>query len=282
MYCFGQVAGSDDNEGRMRREQRLRQSPARHAALAQLHRWCQWRDEALRGRPAPVDLFDRSACTGTTIHPEGPFHLCLPRVRGPESGVISIDATLEQFGAAPRPGERLPRSISTCSATLRQGDGTLPKILALTLGRGEADRVDPIAPEDPAHRVRSLVHYFTALVEDPRRDAKPFAELLADPFRLDYLDPPLDTLDALASWVAGPLSSVLASSHSISDLRVHATGPDEYTASMTMASEALFPDGSGFYSRNTQRWIVIDDARERFPRIRHIAITREPSRRFQA
>lgn len=266
----------------MQREQRLRQSPARHAALAQLHRWCQWRDEALQGRPAPSDLFARSACAGTTIHPEGPLHLGPLRISGPESGVISIEATLEQFGTARRPGERLPRSISTCSATLKQADCTLPKILSVRLTRGESDWVDPISPVDPAHRVRSLVHYFTALVEDPRRDPKPFAELLADPFRLEYLEAPIDTLETLASWVAGPLSSVLASSHTISDLRVRTTGLHEYTASMTMESEALFPDGSGLYSRNTQRWIVIEDAHERFPRVRHIAITREPSRRFQA
>lgn len=265
----------------MQREQRLRHSPARHAALAQLHRWCQWRDEALQGRPAPIDLFDRSACAGTSIHPGGPLHIASAGIRGPESGVISIEATLEQFGA-PRPGERQPRSSSTCIATLKQAEGSLPRILSVTLTRGETDWVDPISPVDPAHRVRSLVHYFTALVEDPRRDPKPFAELLADPFRLDYLEPPIDTLETLASWVAGPLSSVLASSHTISDLRVRTTGLHEYTASMTMESEALFPDGSGLYSRNTQRWIVLEDARERFPRIRHIAITREPSRRFQA
>lgn len=282
MYCFGQVDGNESSEGRTQRERRLRQSPARHAALAQLHRWCHWRSEGLQGRPAPLDLFDRAAGAIPPLQLEGPLHLRHTHVHGPESGVILIDATLEHFSAIRHHGERVQRSVSTCSATLKEADGPLPRILGVTMTRGETDWVAPTHPVDPAHRLRSLAHYFTALVEHPRREPKQFEELLAQPFRLDYLDPPIEDSAAFASWVTGPLSSVLASSHAISDVCVHSTGLHEYAMTMTMDSEALFPDGGGLYSHNTQHWIVSDDGRERFPRIRHVAITRDPPRRFQA
>ncbi len=69
-------------------------------------------------------------------------------------------------------------------------------------------------------RIRSLIHYFTSLVEDPRRDPIPFREVLAEGFRLHYISPPIDSFEALAAWVAGPLSSVVASTHAISDVVV--------------------------------------------------------------
>jgi len=130
------------------------------------------------------------------------------------------------------------------------------------------------------NRIRSLVHYFTSLVEDPRRDPVAFREVLAAGFRLHYIEPPIDSYDALAAWVAGPLSSVVASTHAISDLVVSRLSDREYSATLAMHSEALFPDGSGIESRNTQAWTVVDDVGERFARIAEITIQRIDVRRF--
>ena len=129
-------------------------------------------------------------------------------------------------------------------------------------------------------RIRSLVHYFTSLVEDPRRDPIPFREVLAEGFRLHYISPPIDTFEALAAWVAGPLSCVVASTHAISDVVVTQLSDRDYSATLAMQSEALFPDGSGLESRNTQTWTVVDDVGERFARIAEITIQRIDVRRF--
>ena len=131
-----------------------------------------------------------------------------------------------------------------------------------------------------ANRILSLVHYFTSLVEDPRRDPIPFREVLAEGFRLHYVEPPIDSFEALAAWVAGPLSSVVASTHAISDLVATRLHDSEYSATLAMHSVALFPDGSGIESRNTQAWTIVDDGSERFARIRQITIQRIDMRRF--
>ena len=141
-------------------------------------------------------------------------------------------------------------------------------------------RADRFAPAYAENRVRSLVHCFTALVENPARDPAPFHELLAAEFCLHYTDPPIDTLAALAAWVAGPLSSVVASSHVVSGIRVEDLGEGKYLATMSMQSEAMFPDGTGIASRNMQTWVVSNDERERFARIVKIAIRRDELRRF--
>lgn len=140
-----------------------------------------------------------------------------------------------------------------------------------------ASELDPVCVDN---RIRSLVHRFTSLVEDPRRDPAPFHELLATGFRLHFTEPPVDNFEALAAWVAGPLSSVVASCHVITSVAVEPLGDHEYSATIGMQSEALFPDGSGIESRNSQTWTVTDDRSERYARIRKIAIRRDEVRRF--
>lgn len=141
-------------------------------------------------------------------------------------------------------------------------------------------QADRFAPAYAENRVRSLVHCFTSHVENPARDPAPFHELLTAEFCLQYTDPPIDSLAALAAWVAGPLSSVVASSHVVSGIRVEPLGDGKYLATMAMQSEALFPDGTGIASRNTQSWTISDDENERFARIVKIAIKRDSLRQF--
>jgi hypothetical protein len=119
-----------------------------------------------------------------------------------------------------------------------------------------------------------------ALVESPGRDPQPFRELLAQRFSLNLIEPPIESFEALSAWVAGPLSCVVASTHVISDLALAKLGDNDYSATVGMRSEALFPDGSGIASRTTQTWTVADDTQERFARVRQIAIRRDEAHRF--
>lgn len=141
-------------------------------------------------------------------------------------------------------------------------------------------RAGAVGPAYAQNRIRSLVHRFTSLVEDPRRDPQPFRELLAPGFHLHYIEPPIDSFDALAAWVAGPLSSVVASTHIIANIGLERLGERDYRATIDMRSEALFPDGSGIESVNTQTWTVTDEASEPFARISAITIRRDAVRKF--
>lgn len=145
----------------------------------------------------------------------------------------------------------------------------LPAIEVDGPSRGAAGPIDPLAS-----RVRALVHFFMALVEDPRRDPTPFLELVGPTFALHYTDPAIADEAALRAWVTGRLASVTASEHVLHSVVVQGA-PAGWTAAVTMKSQALFPDGSGAISRNTQHWRGTDQPDARFPRLTEILIDRD-------
>ena len=133
---------------------------------------------------------------------------------------------------------------------------------------------DPSSRPRSDGRARSAVHYFIALVENPARDPAPFRELLGDRFSLHYTPTPMTDLEALDAWVKGALSSVVASEHDIHAIDVRDLGDGRFAVEVCMTSQALFPDGSGAISRNTQNWTIVDRG-ERFARIEEILIDRD-------
>jgi len=242
----------------------LRESYIKHAALAQIYRWWQYYDARAIGLS---NCQDAHSLRASTIHLQ-------------VDGAITVAAEIEHLNMGIDPGGCVMKSTAYCNAVLRRTDALLPKITEIRITEGELQRADEFRPAYAENRIRSLVHYFTALVENPGRDPQPFRELLAEGFRLHYIDPPIDSFDALATWVAGPLSSVVASNHVVSDIDLEELGDGEYLATVGMRSEAMFPDGSGIASSNTQSWTVTDDKSERFARIRKITIRRDAVHRF--
>lgn len=244
------------------REQRLRQSYIKHAALAQLHRWWQYYDDSAAGLPNT----DAHFLKASTVHVQN-------------DGAVTISAEVERLTRGRDTDGGVMRSTTHCSAVLRPTDAVLPKITEIRIADDDLEPAAEFRPAYPQNRIRSLVHYFTALVENPGRDPQPFRELLAPGFRLHFVEPAVDSFDALTAWVAGPLSSVVASTHVVSGIGLERLGERDYAATIDMQSEALFPDGSGVASRNSQTWTVIDDKSERFARIAKIAIRRDEVRR---
>lgn len=245
------------------RERRLRQSYLKHAALAQLYRWWQYYDDSAAGLPHR----DAHFLKASAVHVQN-------------DGAVTISAQVEHLNLGSEMDGGVMRSTAHCSAVLRPTTAALPKITEIRIDDEDPEPADGFKPAYPENRVRSLVHYFTALVENPGRDPLPFRELLAPGFRLHFAAPPIDSFDALTAWVAGPLSSVVASTHVISGVALERLGERDYAATIDMQSEAMFPDGSGIASRNTQTWTVTDDKSERFARITKITIRRDAVRRF--
>jgi hypothetical protein len=237
------------------REQRLRESYRKHAALAQLSSWLHRHDQA----------------GGASAH-----FIKTSAVHLQSDGAIAIDAEIDCFNVS----GQVMKSSAHCHAVMRATDGVLPKIADVRIAEGTRQRAESFRSAQAENRIRSLIHYFMALVESPGRDPQPFRELLAQRFSLNLIEPPIESFEALSAWVAGPLSCVVASTHVISDLALAKLGDNDYSTTVGMRSEALFPDGSGIASRTTQTWTVADDTQERFARVRQIAIRRDEAHRF--
>lgn len=239
------------------REKRLRESHLEHAARAQLHLWLQ-RHDAQAG--------------GSSAH-----FLRVSAIQVRDRGDIAIDAQIECLNAG---ADDVTTSTARCHVVLQSTNDVLPRIVEIRIAEGARQHCEAFRPAYDENRIRSLIHYFMALVEHPRHDPQPFRELLAERFSLNLVEPPIDSFDALSAWVAGPLSSVVAMNHIVNDLALQRLGKHEYSATVGMASEALFPDGSGIASKTTQTWTVADDASESFARIRRITIRRDAAHRF--
>lgn len=227
-------------------ESRLRESYVKHAVRAQLYRLFATIDG---GAPA-ADIFDDP-------------HAAAPMLAGARS------ASLDGCRIELHPGRRVGFATAdgALSGEFLRGDGFLPRLTTLETKPG------PGAPT--GHRTRATVHYFIALVENPARDPLPFRELLAEKFSLNYTPAPMTDLAAVETWVKGALSSVIASEHDIHAIDVRDLGDGRTAAEVRMTSQALFPDGSGAISRNTQNWTMHDTPSERFPRVIEILIARD-------
>lgn len=237
------------------REQRLRESYRKQAALAQLYSWLHRHDQR----------------SGASAH-----FVKASAAQLQSDGAVAIDAQIECLDVS----GQVMKSTAHCHALVRPTNAVLPKIADVRIAAGTRQRADSFRSAQAENRIRSLIHYFLALVENPRRDPQPFRELLAEGFSLKLVDPPIESFDALTAWVAGPLSSVIASAHVISDLALEKLGERDYQATVDMRSEALFPDGSGIVSVTTQTWSVADDTQEQFARIREITIHRHEAHRY--
>ena len=278
-------------------EQRLRESYRKHATLAQLNRMWQYQERTGSGVGNLLDMMTPDVVVQSphlSVRGHGEMRAALGDIPidwqaghvlkdwriAVDEGTTAFDARIEYLTAAP--GGAATSAEATYAARFVSVEGFLPKLARIDVTQGEARDGAVFKDMFAEHRARSVVHYFLALVENPARDADPFFELLAQDFALHYTANPITDEAAMRDWIAGPLSSVIASEHDLHSVTCSETGAGVYVAEVTMKSQAMFPDKSGAISRNTQHWTMTDTITDRFPRITEILIDRDSVVRFDA
>lgn len=275
-------------------EAQLRASFRKHATLAQLNRLWQYQERPASGLANLLDMMDPDVVVRSS-HLDVRGHAALQDAMAQipldwRAAHVLRDWRISVDGATNRLDARLEYLTEAADGTataeahydasFRNGDALLPLLTRIDVTQGEARPGGEFADMFAEHRVRGAVHYFMALVENPARQAEPFMELLADNFSLHYTAEPLTSREAVRDWVAGPLSSVIASEHDLHSVTCRDLGDGRYVADVAMKSQAMFPDKSGAISRNTQRWTLTDSLGDRFPKINEILIERDSVVRF--
>ncbi len=279
-------------------EKRLRESYIKHATLAQLHRWWQYHENAESGISNHLDLLSEDAivrsANSEVIGLDAYREMALKKQSSCRTahflkshtidisidGSIHLTADIIQFNIGTLPENGVSKSTVHFEATLQQTDTVLPLFTNILISQTGSGQVEIFQNAYLENRIRSLVHQFTALVEDPSRNPEPFREVLADEFSLNYLETPMTDFEMVKTWVASALSSVVASNHQIHDVSFEVADTGDYLVTIKMDSRALFPDGSGVTSKNTQTWTLADSISDRFARIKKITIDRDEVRRF--
>lgn len=144
------------------------------------------------------------------------------------------------------------------------------RIAISPVGEGTAATFEPAYAEN---RLKSLVHRWLSLVEDPARDPEPFFDLLARDFALHFsADLVVTDADGFRAWMAGPVSSVEVSTHAVEAFEAHHDGGNDYHLTTELEWRGRSTDGPWLDGRTHHTWAVADDPAERFARIHRMDV----------
>jgi len=152
-----------------------------------------------------------------------------------------------------------------------QADSVLPLVSSLTASPIAEGATTEFTTAYAENRCASLLHYWVALIDDPNRSAEPFAEVLADGFRLDFTSGPITELEQLGSWLDGPAAGFEATSHQFENLRVTSIDERNFEVEVDMEWAAITADGIAT-ARTRHLWSVVDDPVDRFAKIKTVSV----------
>jgi hypothetical protein len=269
----------------------VRQGYIKHATLAQYHRWYQVYENDDSTLDNAVDILDANVrvksglgeARGTAAYRERVSKLPSAWDNAHDvrdtvitinpDGTIRLVANVTYLNRGMLPEGAVRVGDLTYRTTLRPSESVLPKFTDIEIIQNSESKGAELVPAYGANRIKSLVHYWLALIEDPRRDVEPLRELLADGFVLNFSSGRLDTFDELKSWYTGPASSITTSTHTINSLTQKEIAPGSYAVEADFGWQGIRPDGKVMVGRTLHKWTVVDDPAERFARIKTADVT---------
>jgi hypothetical protein len=267
-----------------------KQGYVKHAAMAQLHRWYQIYENPETTIANQLDILAHNIELKSGLG-EGVGHEAyvqrinqLPKtwknahfVRGSRitlgaDGVINLDASLTYLNQGMKPDGSVRTAELTYTTTLRPTDTVLPKFSQIEITQLSEGTATELRPAYAENRVLSLMHYWLALTEDPKRLLEPFREVLADGFELQFSSGPITDFKAFEQWFRGPASAVVASTHEIGNFSCERVALNTYRMQVDFSWQGVLPNDQAMVSKTRHRWTVVDDPKERFARIKTLAV----------
>lgn len=261
-----------------------------NAALSQLHRWYLYYEEPKYGIENQLDILAEDV-TVTSGLGEAKGHMQyaervaqLPTswlnahdvksttVTVNEDGSISLSADITYLNKGMLENGAVRSADVSYSTTLTPSDAVLPKFSTIKIVGSNEGEAETFVSAYGDNRMRSLVHYWLALIEDPARNPDPVREILADGFSLNFSSGAITDFDGFNAWLAGPGSSVTASTHKIGDFSQELVGDNQYTVSMTFDWNGILPDGTELAAKTKHSWGVVDDPTKRFAQIKTVDV----------
>ena len=261
-----------------------------HAALAQFHRWFQ----LYENREVPIenqlDILTEDVKLSSGLG-EAKGHEAykervskLPEswanahfvkastVEKSEAGGLLLEAEVRYLNQGMLPDGVIRAADLSYTAQLTIQDTGLPLFSSIKIEQNSNSEEKVFTDAYPENRLKSLVHQWLHLIENPQRDVEPFKEVLAEDFSLNFSQGPIPDFEAFTKWYEGPASSVAASTHSMSDFSFTSTGENSYGLQVTFDWQGILPDGSELAAKTRHSWNVIDDPKERFARIKDVQV----------
>ena len=268
----------------------IKQGYTKHAALTQLYRWYLFYEHPDYGIENALDILsdDINVKSGLgeanghqeysdrvaqlPAHWKNAHHVGSPTVSIDDQGAIQLETDITYLNEGMLEESAVRTAQLRYTMTLATNNTVLPKFTRIAIAQKQDGATINFQSSYRHNRVRSLVHYWMALIEDPARNAEPVKEILSDEFSLNFSSGAITSFDQFSRWLAGPGSQVVASTHKISNFSTAETAELTYTATMDLDWNGILPDSTEMTAKTRHHWIIEDDPKKRFPRIRSMDV----------
>lgn len=261
-----------------------------HGALAQYRRWYQVYERAEGGIENALDILAEDVVVTSGLGTAKGLEKYAQRVSQlpqswqnahqvrdvqvsiNEDGSMALTADITYLNAGLLEDGGIRTADLTYTMALAPTESVLPKFTEITISQNSDGTADKFVDAYAENRLRSLVHYWLALIEDPSRNPEPVREILADGFALNFSSGAITDFAGFEAWLAGPGSQVAASTHVISEFSVMENADGTYGMTVDFDWAGILPDGKEMVAKTRHTWTVTNDVTERFARIKTLDV----------
>ncbi|WFE89583.1 hypothetical protein K1718_26095 [Roseibium porphyridii] len=271
-------------------EAQIRNGFKDHAAMAQYYRWYQYYERPDGGVANALDILSKDVTItsglGTANGQEeykervaklpatwkNAHHVQSAEITHGEDGKLTLAAKIIYQNQGMLPDGAVRQADLSYTVEMVPGEDVLPLLSNVLIEQDSDTTVKSFQDAYAENRLRSLVHYWLALIEDPSRNPEPVQEILADDFSLNFSSGAITDFDGFKAWLAGPASQVAASTHVISNFAVEDLGAEDYAITMDFDWAGITPDGVELIAKTRHTWRATNDVEERFARIKSVDV----------
>lgn len=267
----------------------IRASHTSHAALAQFYRWFQHYEHAdiplndhllllspdarfktVSGDAVNVAAYQQQASKVPNVWKNAHF-VRKVNINVDEKASVRLDAdivfvnrgALEQNNI--HAGQLHMHSILGKSEQEKMSN--LPKIQEVMMNQYAFGEVDFFRSSYGENRLKSLLHYWLSLIENPDRKPEYFDSVLSEEFRTNFSDNLLTSNEGLRTWLAGPVGEGQAMHYRVRNVKIDSLGENKYSLVAEMDWYGLMNNGDQLSGRVNHVFAVIDDFEKPFATI---------------
>lgn len=263
-----------------------------HAALTQYYRWYQLyegelSDVRINNQMGILsdDVLIKSAAgemKGSANYParlaaykgwKNAHHVQNVKVSETEDGKLNLEADIIYQNIQPNGKESIYSLHYSTFLKISEGE-ILPLFTELNLVPTGKSEPTPFKDAYANNRVMSLLHYWLLNMEQLDGNVKPFEELLAPDFILDFSTAGrLESTEKLATWLQTVPTQLKLSSHYPQNFIVKSAGKNLYEMEVDLVWRGVTKDDKAVKATTHHKWMIVDDPNERFAKIKTAKVT---------
>lgn len=261
-----------------------------HAAKAQFYRWYQYYERADGGLDNAIDILSSDVFIKSTLGEATGIDAYRERVKllptswknahlvkhidtaVKEDGSVALNAQITYLNEGANEDGSLRAADLNYTTQLASSDTLLPKFSSIEITIDKPSNIIDYQDVYATNRALSVVHYWLAIIEDPTRDPEPAKEILAEGFSLNFSSGAITNFDDFKAWLAGPASSVAASTHVVKNFSAQADSDQNITLTVGFEWQGITPDGTHLEAETLHNWRLSNDVTERFARIKSVDV----------